>query len=29
LVKKENVSLRGRKKEVGIYTLSAHNHLPE
>jgi adenylate cyclase len=29
LLKKESVSLRGRKKEVGIYTLSAHNHQPK
>ena len=29
LVKKESVSLRGRKKEVGIYILSAHNRQSE
>jgi adenylate cyclase len=29
LANKQNISLRGRKKEVGIYAISAHNHLPK
>jgi adenylate cyclase len=27
LANKQSISLRGRKKEVGIYAISAHNHL--